>query len=258
VSSPVPPGSSDFAGRPSGPPALDGLYRAGLFDDPTERIPRTVPADRPRRGRWAVVAVVVALLALVAAGGSAWFSWQALDHADAATTIARRPLLAGATAQTVPAGPAAPTDAPAAESPTAFEVGYEAQPMRFQIGCSASLYIDLDEPRVNVDDEHSDLRYVSTCGTNPPSLALGAGADAGSQVTTDTRTAEDCTEQIRTSPLGPRATVPVQAGLMLCVLTSLADARARGDSRHLVLLTVTGLAGNATASLTVTSWDAGQ
>jgi hypothetical protein len=258
VSSPVPPGFPDFAARPSGPPALDGLYRAGLLDDPTERIPHAAPADRPRRGRWAVAAVVVAVLALAAAGGSAWFSWQALDHADAAAAIARRSLLAGATAQTAQTSPAVSAGAPTADPPTTFEIGYEAQPMRFQIGCSASLFVDLDEPRVNVDDKHSDLRYVSTCGTNPPSLALGAGADAGSQVTADTRTAEDCTEQIRTSPLGPRATVPVQAGLVLCVLTSLADARAREDSQHLVLLTVTGLAGNATASLTVTSWDTGQ
>jgi hypothetical protein len=246
----------DVAARPSGPPALDGLYRAGLLDDATERILRAAPADRPRRGRWAVAAIVVAVLALVAAGGSAWFSWQALDHADAAAAVARRPLLAGTTGQSVQTSPAAPTDDPTGEPPAALEVGYAQQPMRFQIGCSASLHIDLDEPRVNVDDKHSDLRYVSTCGTNPPSLALAA--DAGSQVTADTRTAEDCTEQIRTSPLGPRATVAVRVGLVLCVLTSLADARTRGDSQRLVLLTITGLDGNATASLTVTSWDAGQ
>jgi hypothetical protein len=287
--SPVPPGSDDW----SGPPAPDGLYRAGggLFDDATERLsaPTGAPPDadadadaaaepdRVPRGRWAVLAVALAALALVAALASAAFAWQAFDRADDARTIAVRlqPIGSAASSTEPTVEPSAepsddpglllesslspdaatePTD-PATDGPTpAPAAGYQQEPMKFQVGCSAALFVDLDEPRANVDDAHHDLRYDSRCGSNNPTLALGPGADGGSQVGADTRTAADCEKQIRTKPLGPRAVVPVGKGLMLCVLTSLADARERDDTQKLVLLEVTGLSDRGTASLRATSW----
>ncbi len=246
------------------------------------------PAPRPR-GRWAVFAVVLATLALVAAVASAAFAWQAFDRADAARTIAVRLQPVGSTGASIEptaevsaepsdaasAGPSddpgllletsaepdasteptdKPTDGPTDGPTQAPTAGYQQEPMKFQIGCSAALFVDLDEPRANVDDTHHDLRYDSRCGTNNSTLALGPGADGGSQVTADTRTAADCDKQIRTSPLGPRAVVPVSKGLMLCVLTSPADARERDDTQKLVLLEVTGLSDRGTATLRATSW----
>ncbi len=290
-SSPVPPGSDDWSGPPAADGIYRS--GGGLFDDATQRLsgptdappdagtdPDAEPARRPR-GRWAVFAVVLATLALVAAVASAAFAWQAFDRADAARTIAVRLQPIGASAASIEptaeisaepsaepsddpglllessAGPdpsAEPTDA-ATDGPTqAPAAGYQQEPMKFQIGCSAALFVDLDEPRANVDDTHHDLRYDSRCGTNNPTLALGPGADGGSQAAADTRTAADCEKQIRTSPLGPRAVVPVRKGLLLCVLTSLADARERDDTQKLVLLEVTGLSDRGTASLRATSW----
>jgi hypothetical protein len=285
--SPVPPGSSEW------PAPSDGLYRslAGLVDSPTERLPDPVdapPGDAPAataprrpRGRWAVVAVLLALLALVAAAGSAAVAWQALDRADAATSLAQRLQrreLAGSTTDAPPVAPSAGSSAQPAADPSAeaglkldtpagpgasaspaaeYTAGYASESLKFQIGCSAVLFVDLDEPRANVDDEHHDLRYTSRCGANAPSLALGPGAEGGSEATADTRTAEECARQIRTSPLGPRAGVPVRANLKLCVLTSLADAEQRGDTQKLILLEVTTLSDQGTAGLRATSWIVG-
>jgi hypothetical protein len=146
-------------------------------------------------------------------------------------------------------GAAAPLDPKAS-----YPVAYDKQPLRLQVGCSAVMYVDLDEPRSNVNDKHSDLRYDSTCGANAPNLTLGPGADGGSKVASAALTAADCDEHIRSDPLGSRAGVPVRRGLVLCVLTSLADARERGDTQKMVLLEVTGLADDGTAGLRATSW----
>ena len=283
------PQASDGLYRSGGGPFDDATQR---LSRPTDAPPDTDsdgdagPARRPR-GRWAVFAVVLATLALVAAVASAAFAWQAFDRADAARTIAVRLQPVGSTGTSIEptadisaepydaasAGPsddpglllessaepdpdasAGPTDGPTDGPTQAPTAGYQQEPMKFQIGCSAALFVDLDEPRANVDDTHHDLRYDSRCGTNNPTLALGPGADGGSQVSADTRTAADCDKQIRTSPLGPRAVVAVRKGLMLCVLTSLADARERDDTQKLVLLEVTGLSDRGTASLRATSW----
>jgi hypothetical protein len=270
----------------------DGLYRsvAGLADSPTEALP--TPADDPasdaapaaaRRGRWAVLAVVLAVLGLIAAAGAVSIAWQALDRADAATSLARRlqgPELVGSAADATPTS-AAPSAAPSAGpsggpsqevglllEPSAdpggsaspapdYAVGYASESLKFQVGCSAVLFVDLDEPRANVDDQHHDLRYTSKCGTSAPTLALGPGADGGSEVAPDTRTADECVRQIRTSPLGPRAGVAVRPGLKLCVLTSLRDARERADTQKLILLEVSALSDEGTASLRATSWIVG-
>jgi hypothetical protein len=240
----------------------------GLLDDPTQQLPdaaAVVAAARRPRGRWAVLAVVVAVLALVAAGGAGYVAWQALTRAE--TALAQRaqprpqPTDTGATSTDTEstvlldpsAGPGIVARATAYPEST-FEAGYAAEPLTFQIGCSATLFVDLDEPRANVDETHSDLRYYSRCGANTPTLALGPGADSGSQVAADVGTATDCEDSIRTSPLGPRAAVEVRKGVALCVLTSLADARERADTQKMVLLEVTALGDTGTASLRATSW----
>jgi hypothetical protein len=221
-----------------------------------------------------VAAVVLAVLALAAAGASGVLSWQALDRADSALAAhPQNPPLAGApSADPDPAvdpsadDPSADIGGPdllggptedASESPEpgiSFAIGYDKAPLTFHVGCSAALYVDLDVPRADVDDAHNDLRYASTCGAATGSLALGPGADGASQVTATTRTARDCERQIRANPLGARATVPVRKGLRLCVLTSLAYAHQREDTQKMVLLEVTALGATGAASLRATSW----
>ena len=123
-----------------------------------------------------------------------------------------------------------------------------------QIGCSAVMFLDLDEPRADADEQASDLRYDSRCGTEAPSLSLGPGAQAGGQVTDSDTDAPGCDKAIRTSPLGPGAGVPVKKGTVLCVLTSTADASARGADAQMVLVEVTDVTSEGTASMRATSW----
>jgi hypothetical protein len=285
--------SSPVPGFPERPGPADGLYRSGadLDDDATQRLPPPGGVAGTRRtGRAGVAfAVVLAVLALVAAGASGVLSWQALDRADSA--LSAHPLPAAVPSADPdptgdpfgdpagdPSGADPSADNPSVDDPSAdiggpdllggptegasaspepgvsFAVGYDRAPLTFHVGCSAALFVDLDVPRADVDDEHNDLRYASTCGGATASLALGPGAEGASQVTATTRTARDCERQIRANPLGARATVPVRKGVRLCVLTSLAYAHQRGDTQKMVLLEVTGLGASGAASLRATSW----
>ena len=111
-----------------------------------------------------------------------------------------------------------------------------------QVGCAAVMYLDLDEPRADADQQGSDLRYDSRCGAGRPALTLAPGAAAGSRAGPDTDAA-GCAQAIRTSPLGVNADVPVQKGTVLCVLTSAADAEERGERPRMVLVEVTEVGG---------------
>lgn len=194
-------------------------------DGPTEPI-----EDRRRRRRDRIIwlAVVVALLALAVSAFAGTASWQAIN-------LARRP-------QHVTVMP--PTPAPA---PTGFAVTYAQEPLRVQVGCSAVLFVDLDEPRSNADEKVSDLRYDSNCGKQTPRLTLGPGAAGGAEVRNADYDAEGCERAIRTSPLGPGASAEVRRGTVLCVLT--ADKPA-----SMALVEVTDVGPSGTAAMRATSW----
>jgi hypothetical protein len=198
-------------------------------DGPTERIDDR-PA-KPRRNRGPLLLVLLALLSLTVAGVAVLFAWRAAG-------------LAGAAAHHQP-----PVVTPVSPLPRqeGFAVAYAQEPLRVQVGCSAVLFVDLDEPRANAGEQISDLRYDSRCGSEPPHLTLGPGAAGGSQVKDTDTDAAGCERAIRTSPIGPGASVQVRKGVVLCVLTAAKPA-------EMVLVEITDVGQTGTAGMRATSW----
>ncbi|WP_433365663.1 hypothetical protein ACQPZX_36265 [Actinoplanes sp. CA-142083] len=197
-------------------------------DGPTERIHDR--KSRLRRDRLAWLGVVVAVFALITSSIAVLASWRAMSVAR--LVAMSMPAVAGATAP--------PTT-------TGFSVTYAQEPLRVQVGCSAVLFVDLDEPRANADEKLSDLRYDSRCGQDVPRLTLGPGAAAGAQVKDSDTDAVGCQQAIRTTPIGPGGGVQVRKGAVLCVLTAAIPA-----SISLVEITDVGTTG--TAGMRATSW----
>jgi hypothetical protein len=243
-----------------------------LYDGPTERLYESdlepEPADaepgKPRRGA-VTFAVVLAVLALVASAGASLISWRALAVAGSRSVATPTPTPAGAPGQIGPSeAPSAdpvesaaaldPSADPSAEAGAGYTVSYAQEPLKVQVGCASVMYLDLDEPRADAEQQQSDLRYDSRCGTDRPTLTLAPGAEAGSQVQSPDIDAPGCDKSIRTSPLGVGAGVPVQKGTVLCVLTSATEAEDRGDRPRMVLIEVTEVSKDGTASMRATSW----
>ena len=211
------------------------------YDGPTERLVEPPEQNDPKRGRWSggvIAAVVFSSLALIASAAAAAMSWQAerasQEHRNGEPTAA-------------PAPSVEPAESPTGE----YQVSYAQEPLRMQVGCAASMYVDLDEPRADAEPGRSDLRYDSRCGgKTKPTLSLGPGAAGGSQVDGSDTDAVGCDRAIRTSPLGSGADVPAVQGTVLCVLTSAVE----GDRPRMVLVEVTDVAVDGTAGLRATSW----
>ncbi|XVU23237.1 hypothetical protein ACQPZJ_39180 [Actinoplanes sp. CA-054009] len=200
---------------------------AGIPDGPTEKLGDKKP--RPRRN-WALVLVAgLALFALNVAAVAVFVAWRS---SQAARAVAEHP--------------------PAAPAPTGggYDVTYAQEPLKVQVGCSAVLFLDLDEPRSNAEEKASDLRYDSRCGTGVPNLTLGPGATAGAQVQGSDTDAGGCERAIRTAPLGPGATVAVRKGTVICVLTAGAPAK-------MALVEITEVGTTGTAGMRATSWKVG-
>lgn len=208
--------------RPRDPYPINRAREEPVPDGPTERID-----DRPshRRDRIAWLGVLVAVFSLTTSAVAVLAAWRALTLA-----------------QLMPAAAA-----PAKPEITDFSVTYAQEPLRVQVGCSAVLFVDLDEPRSNAVEKISDLRYDSRCGQDTPRLTLGPGAAAGAQVRDADTDAAGCERAIRTSPLGPGATAEVKKGTVLCVLTAAAPA-------SMTLVEVTDVGQTGTAGMRATSW----
>ncbi|MET0418272.1 MAG: hypothetical protein ABW022_19845 [Actinoplanes sp.] len=200
-------------------------------DGPTERIDERAAQGRPKRARGLLPVVLLALLALNVAAVAVFVAWRAGNIARAALTSPPAPV--------VSAEAAAPVEN--------YAVSYAQEPLRVQVGCSAVLFVDLDEPRANAGEQVSDLRYDSRCGDQPPHLTLGPGAAGGSQVRDSDTDAAGCDKAIRTSPLGPGASVEVRKGAVLCVLTA-------GKPAEMVLVEITDVGRTGTAGMRATSW----
>jgi hypothetical protein len=198
-----------------------------VLDVPTERIDHL--AQR-RRDRLAWLGMLIAVFALITSSIAALAACQAMK-------VARMVALAA-----VPGA-----GGHQADRGTGFAVTYAQEPLRVQVGCSAVLFMDLDEPRANADEKVSDLRYDSRCGTETPRLTLGPGASAGAEVKDLDLDAAGCERAIRNSPIGPGGSVSVRKGAVLCVLTA-----ARPAAMSLVEVTDVGRTG--TAAMRATSW----
>ncbi len=206
-----------------------GPKEDAIPDGPTERIDER--GTKRKRTRSLLPVVLLALLALNVAAVAVFVAWRASNLARAAHT--RPP------AVVPPVQPAAPVEN--------YAVSYAREPLRVQVGCSAVLFVDLDEPRANAGEQVSDLRYDSRCGDQPPQLTLGPGAAGGSQVQNSDTDAAGCAKAIRTSPIGPGAGVEVRKGAVLCVLTA-------GKPAEMVLVEITDVGRTGTAGMRATSW----
>ncbi|MFC3743899.1 hypothetical protein [Paractinoplanes deccanensis] len=205
-------------------PAKPREPHPGFPDGPTEKLGEKKPR---KRRNWTLILVAgIALFALNVAAVAVFVAWRTSQAARAA---AERP-------------PVVP--APTAEG---YDVTYAQEPLRVQVGCSAVLFLDLDEPRSNAEEKVSDLRYDSRCGASVPNLTLGPGASAGAQVQSSDTDAAGCRRAIRTAPLGPGATVAVRKGTVLCVLTA-------GEPAKMALVEITEVGTTGTAGMRATSW----
>jgi hypothetical protein len=198
-------------------------------DGPTVRIDKRIKRRVSGRRNWGVLALVVAMLALNVAGAAGLLAWRALRT------------------KAIRAAPERAVTTLAPEAGGSYSVAYAQEPLRVQVGCSAVMFLDLDEPRANAGEKVSDLRYDSRCGDQPPSLTLGPGATAGAQVSTSDIDAAGCGEAIRTRPLGPGSSVEVRKGAALCVLTA-------ANPPDMVLVEVTDVAQTGIAGMRATSW----
>jgi hypothetical protein len=223
------------------------LNRAGddaaIPDGPTERIAKNKGANPNSkatrvRNRSVFLVALLALFALNVALLAGYVAWRALSVARAGAEAAAKATPAGI------APSAATTPAPGEAS---YAVTYAQEPLRVQVGCSAIMFLDLDEPRANADQQVSDLRYDSRCGKDNPRLTLGPGAAAGSQISNADTDAAGCDKAIRTSPLGQGASVEVKKGAVMCVLTASTPA-------EMVLVEVTDVGTTGTAGMRATSW----
>ncbi|GAA0575119.1 hypothetical protein GCM10010172_69720 [Paractinoplanes ferrugineus] len=212
------------SGTNEGPYPINRSIRA--TEGPAVRI-----VDRPRRrDRLVWLGLLVALFALVTSSISGLAAWQAMK-VSRLVAMTRVPAAAGGHA----------------DAGTGYHVTYAQEPLKVQVGCSAVLFMDLDEPRSNADERVSDMRYDSRCGTDAPRLSLGPGAAAGAEVKDLDLDAAGCERAIRTSPIGPGGSVQVRKGAVLCVLTA-------ADPAAMALVEVTDVGRTGTAGMRATSW----
>jgi hypothetical protein len=178
----------------------------------------------------------------------------------------------GSTGQPANPGPAATTDQPGApvtpaESATPGQLDpkanytskYQQQvlTLRAPTQCCGSLGIDLDEPRVDVDDAHADLLFAnSNSNAHQPIFTLPSGVSA-TPGRSPAETPNDCVETIRTGPLGDRASIPITRDVVLCLATSSEAATGQGITRKVVLVTVTAInSQDGSVDVTVSAWNA--
>jgi hypothetical protein len=214
------------------------------------------------------VAVGAAALATV-------LSLRALDQANDARDIARaagagradeRPAGSGepSETQTAPAPGTTGTEPPpepslsASDEPllnqqTPYKEKYVDERLTLRANCGSDLDIDLDKPEVRVT-AGEELRFTARCGGNSSYFNLDAKA-SGSQVDAASLSPADCNERIMKGSIGPDINVPARKGVVLCVKTSLSDARESGDTWKMARVHVTDVNDDGTVVLTVSAWD---
>lgn len=222
-----------------------------------------IPARKPRPGMLAIgaVAVVAFLLALIAAVNS----WRAASAVGALQTKVDRlgtaaapqpgPVATPPAEATTdsPSPDATPTgSAPTLNAQTQYKVNYVSKRMNISGVCNQTVYLDLDEPRVQSGSNEAELN-IGNCNGGPPNFTLADGVQ-GSQVDSDSVTPIECNNQIQLSPL-PRVGMPLRQGQVYCVVTSLDNARAAALSWKMVVLSVSSIGEDGKVSLDASAWD---
>lgn len=209
----------------------------------------------PVRYRVALVVSFLALLiALGAAGTALWAAGRAqtavaaavADSSDTSDPSGQGTPAVGDEPQPEPVATTADTSGFAPEEPidpeADFALRYEKRALKLQTpqGCCSSRNLDLDEPRAGAADEDAEVLVSVGSAGGSQVLQFSDGTQAAKAEAT--ATPNQCAEQIQFSPLagGDESYVARKAD-SYCVLTSKAQAVARGDTQQMVLLTITGL-----------------
>jgi hypothetical protein len=249
---------------PQQPPSSSG------FPPATMEKPKPGTPPKPRSasgGRLLVVglAAFAVLLGLVSVG----FSWRAsskasdaLDKLSALSTAAPvQPVSAASAPPTTPPdepATSAPTPGPSGSDPelskeTQFGVKYVKESLRVPAGCSTSIYVDVDEPRVRLDEGLSELTFFDPCGIKTPYITLSPGV-RGSVTDSDNVTPSECVDLIRRSPLAI-GEQPIRQGQVYCVNTSKAAAIEAADTWKMVIMTIDAIAQDGAVTIEASSWN---
>jgi hypothetical protein len=191
---------------------------------------------------------VAAVLSLLFSIGAAAVAVYALDVAREAKS---RATIAMGADQATGQSPATPTALPVSTpSPTATpgpNFVAEMQQVQTQIpaavGC-ASVYFDVDSLRVGVQDGHE--LYLSSC-VGP--LAFRVDRVSGVATASSGISAQECTDRIAGNPSLAETVLPVQTGMVVCLLTSAQAAQQQGITQKIGIIEVRGI--NADRSVTV-------
>jgi len=213
-----------------------------------------------------VLALLFGLFAAVQSGRAADKAGQALDRLDRLAAPTAPPAAAVPPPANTPAGEEPSTDPATAEpdpngtgttpelnAQTQYKQRYANQALRVAADCNAGIHIDLDEPRVKVDQALGEFSYYDPCGAPAGYLNLGSAIE-GSLVSSSAVTPIECAEQIRTSPVSSE-NQPVRRGQVYCIKTSLDAARASAGTWKMVVLEVTATAQDGTVTFKASAWD---
>ena len=134
------------------------------------------------------VAAVAVLLALVAVGISWRANGKATDALDRLAALSTAAPVQPVANRSTP--PSAPTEEPTSSAPaplasgsdpqlskeTQFGVKYVNETLRMPAGrCGTEIYVDVDEPRVRLDNALAELAFTNACDRQTPSITLSAG-----------------------------------------------------------------------------------
>jgi hypothetical protein len=222
------------------------------------------PAKRGLTFLISVLALVVAVLAFLLAWRANSRAGEALDKLAGpapTTAAASAPGNAPTTGSTPqPTASDEPTDgstaaaAPELNAQTKYTVKYADQPLRIAAECGASVNVDLDEPRVQVDSEIAEFSYFNSCGSNPgPYITFKPEVD-GTEADTDAMQPTDCGDRIRTSPL-PTGNHPVRKGQLYCVTTSWTAAQSSARTWKMATFLITGIGQDGALTVKASAWD---
>lgn len=251
------------AGAPSpeaGPPSAAGPALAASGRPPSSR------------GRIGLLALGVATVALLVALAAVAAAVTALRRAEEAQRQAQA--VAGSAEPDAPP-PAPPGDAPAPADPSpteagdpivsgeeqplnpeaAFKLKYDKETLTLRVGCTSSLYIDLDDPRVGVSQNNADLIFRAKCDNEAATLKLGTDVAGATVDDGGAPSPGDCAKRIQVARIGPGIDIPVQPGVVLCMSTSEAAARAQGLTQKLVVVQVKAVGRDGTVTVEATAWD---
>jgi hypothetical protein len=262
-------GPGNRGAAPTWPPAPN----APVSPAGTAPVPPGQPPAPPKERRRQPLPIVISLIALVLALASAGLSWRAStkaqDAADRVTALLGtrtsapqrtatpvkpaddQPTATPTTGAPIPAG----TGEPKLTATTDFKVNYADRVVTIPASCSNNIYVDLDEPRVQVPSDIGEVLFHRECGaTAIEQLRMQPGV-LGALMTSSAVTPGECVDQIRDNPLPLNDNAPATVGQVFCVQSNYSEASTSGLTWKMVVLTVTAIARDGKVGLKLSAWD---